>query len=76
MGAAVLVTLGVLLLLHQLLVFRFHQGLPVLLIVIGLVLYLGRSASTTGHIEPYQPQPPISTPPPPPANQQGPEVKA
>ena len=76
MGAAILVTLGVLILLDQLGTFRFGEGLPVLLIVIGLVLYLGRSASTEGHIEPNPPQPPGITPPPPPpvADQQGPEV--
>jgi hypothetical protein len=74
MGAAILITLGILFLLDQLWIFHFREGFPVLLIVIGLVLYLGRSASTEGHIEPYPPQPPGTTPPPPAADQQGPEV--
>jgi hypothetical protein len=75
MGPAILITLGILFLLDQLWVFRFDQGFPVLLIVIGLIMYLGRSASTEGHIEPSQQQPPGTLPPPPPAaGQQGPEV--
>jgi len=74
MGAAILVTLGILFLLDRLWIFRFGEGFPVLLIVIGLVMYLGRSASTEGHIEPYPPQPPATTPPAPPVDQQGPEV--
>lgn len=76
MGAAILITLGVLFLLNEFWIFRFDQTFPVLLIVIGVVMYLGRSASTEGHIEPYRPQPPGSMPPPPPvANPQGPEVR-
>lgn len=75
MGAAILVTLGVLFLLQEFWILRFGQSFPILLIVIGVVLYLSRSASTEGHIEPYQPQPPLAPPPPPPAsNPQGPEV--
>lgn len=75
MGAAVLVTLGVLFLLDELWSFRFGETFPVLLIVIGLVMYLGRSASTEGHIEPYAPQPPAGPPPPPQApNTPGSEV--
>lgn len=75
MGPAILITVGILFLLDQLGTFSFGEGFPVLLIVIGLVMYLGRSASTEGHIEPNPPQPPRITPPPPPvADQQGPEV--
>ncbi len=77
MGPAVLITLGILFLLDQFFVLRFHDSFPVLLIVIGLVLYLGRTASMDGHVEPYLPQPPQSTPPPPPGvnpQDQGPEV--
>lgn len=75
MGAAILITLGILFLLNEFGVYEFGQTFPVLLIVIGVVMYLSRSASTEGHIEPYPPQPPGSTPPPPPAtNPQGPEV--
>ncbi len=77
MGPAVLITLGILFLLDQFFVLRFHDSFPVLLIVIGLVLYLGRTASMDGHLEPYPPKPPQSTPPPPPGvnpQDQGPEV--
>lgn len=74
MGAAILITLGILFLLDQLGTFGFGEGFPVLLIVIGVVMYLGRSASTEGHIEPHPPQPPGTTPPPPAVDQQGPEV--
>src|SRR5258708_1868031 len=75
MGAAVLITLGGLVLLGGLHVFPFHERFPVLLIVIGLVLYLGRSASTEGHIDPYAASGPVPPPPPPAAgDQHGPEV--
>jgi len=75
MGAAVLITLGVLFLLQELWIVRFGQSFPILLIVIGVVLYLSRSAPTEGHIEPYPPQPPVGPPPPPPAvNAPGSEV--
>jgi hypothetical protein len=75
MGAAVLITLGVLFLLQELWIFPFGRSFPVLFIVIGVVMYLSRSASTEGHIEPYQPQPPAGPPPPPPAiNPPGSEV--
>lgn len=49
MGPAVLVTLGVLLLLSEFHVARFHYTWPVILIVIGLVKVLIASASTEGH---------------------------
>lgn len=63
MGAAVLITLGVLFLLQELSSIHFHQSFPALLIVIGVVIYLGRSASTEGHVQPIAPG---MTPPPPP----------
>ncbi len=73
MGAAVLVTLGVLFLLEEFSPIRFHETWPVLLIVIGLFMYLGHSASIAGHMDP-----PVAggsvPPPPPPVNSQGPEV--
>ena len=52
MGAAVLITLGVLFLLSAWAHIRFHNTFPVLLIVIGVVLFLRSSAPTTGHIPP------------------------
>jgi hypothetical protein len=73
MGAAILVTLGVLLLIDELTRLDFWQVFPALLIVIGLMLYLGRVASTEGHLQP--PRPVVPVPPPPVAgNQPGPEV--
>lgn len=79
MGAAILITLGVLFLLSELHVLYFRQGFPLLLIVIGVVLYLSRSAPIEGHIEPYRAQPPRipqtpAAPAPPADSQQGPEV--
>ncbi|HEY6307854.1 MAG TPA: hypothetical protein VI488_15485 [Candidatus Angelobacter sp.] len=74
MGAAVLITLGVLFLLAEFWVIPFHQSVPVLLIVIGLMLYLGRSASTEGHIQPPNAAGMLPPPPPIPRDQHGPEV--
>jgi hypothetical protein len=75
MGAAVLITLGVLFLIQELTYVRFEETFPALLIVIGVMLFLGRSASTEGHVQPPQAMTPM-TPPPPPVtgNQPGPEV--
>jgi Domain of unknown function (DUF5668) len=53
-GAALLVTLGILFLLHEYLRISFHQTWPALLIVTGLLIYAGHAASTQGHIEPYR----------------------
>ena len=52
MGAAVLITLGVLFLMDSYDIIRFDQGLPVLLLVIGGVLLVSRTGSTEGHIQP------------------------
>jgi hypothetical protein len=75
MGAVILITLGVLALLGEFWIIHFRQGFAVFLIVMGIMLYLGRSASTEGHIEPL-PLGPGSSPPPPPiaSGQHGPEV--
>jgi hypothetical protein len=76
MAPAVLVTLGVLFMLHE---FRgpahvpFHRTFPVLFIVIGAVLIIRRTASGEGHYVP--PPPPGVNPPSPPAlsgNEQNP----
>jgi hypothetical protein len=74
MGAAVLITLGVLFLLNNLYVVRFGESFPALLIVIGLMMYLGRSASIEGHIQPARASAAIPPPPPIPGGQHGPEV--
>lgn len=52
MGATVLITLGTLFLLSTFAHIRFHYTWPVILIVIGVVLFLRSSGSTTGHISP------------------------
>jgi hypothetical protein len=77
MGAAVLITLGVLFLLDSYSVIRFDQGLPALLLVIGGVLLVSRTGSTEGHIQPgwiagsvSQPWPTTSATAAPPPSQQ------
>jgi hypothetical protein len=52
MGAAVLITIGVLFLLDRNTHFHFHQSFPILLLVIGCVLLVSRSGSTEGHVNP------------------------
>jgi hypothetical protein len=74
MGAAVLITLGVLFLIGEFTYLRFGETFPALLIVIGLVLYMGRSASTEGHVQPPQAIVPVPPPPPVASDQPGPEV--
>jgi hypothetical protein len=74
MGSAVLITLGVLFLLEELTYLRFDETFPALLIVIGVMLFLGRSASTEGHVQPSRAGVPIAPPPPVAGNQPGPEV--
>lgn len=65
MGAAVLTTIGVISLLgtygHG-----WDRGWPILLIVIGLVMILQRSASSAGHVDYYPPSgtDSVSSPPP------------
>ncbi len=66
LGAAILITLGILFLLSNLTSVSFDDSWPALLIVIGVFIYLGRAASTEGHIPPYYAAPPIGTVPPPP----------
>lgn len=63
MGAAMLITLGVLFMLHFWAHIRFHNTVPVILIVIGMMLFLRSSGSTTGHIPPGTP---VAGPPAPP----------
>jgi Domain of unknown function (DUF5668) len=88
MGAAIVITVGVLLLLDQNGIVQFHQSWPVLLLVIGAFTFMSHAASTENHIEPYVAPAPVyappptwnatSPPPPPPAAppQNDPEVKA
>jgi hypothetical protein len=64
MGAAVLITLGVLFLLDSYHIIRFDQGLPALLLVIGGVMLICRTGSAEGHIQPGWVQGPIAQAPP------------
>jgi hypothetical protein len=75
MGAAVLITLGVLFLLNEFYIVRFDASFPALLIVIGLILYLGRTASMEGHIQAASAAGTVPPPPPTAGDQHGPEVK-
>jgi hypothetical protein len=52
MGAAVLITLGVLFLLENYGVAPFDRSFPILLLVIGSILLISRTGSTEGHIDP------------------------
>ena len=81
MGAAVLITLGVLFLMDSYHIIQFDQALPALLLVVGGVLLVSRTGSTAGHIQPgwiagsvaqppVQPSPTSTTAPPPPPSQQ------
>ena len=54
MGAAILITIGVLFLVEKIWYIGFGESWPALLIVIGLFMYLGNSAPTDGHRDPYE----------------------
>jgi len=83
MGPAILITLGVLFLLHQMRggVFDFGNTWPVLLMVTGLLLLASSLAPRDGHIEPVRPVtaptpappavPPTAPPPQAPYSSQG-----
>lgn len=63
MGAAILITLGVLFLLENYDVVRFDSSVPVLLLVIGCMLLVARTGSTDGHVQPGWIQGPAAPPP-------------
>lgn len=89
MGAAILITLGVLFLLENYGVVPFERSFPVLLLVIGSVLLISRTGSIEGHVDPawhagaavppaISPQPWTTTgvgAPPPAADPNDPQVK-
>ena len=52
MGGAILITLGVLFMLEEYRFIPFDRTWPVLLIVIGVLSYATRTASTEGHRQP------------------------
>lgn len=78
-GGVILVTLGVLFLLEEYRIAPFDNTWPVLLIVIGLLSFASRNASTDGHIQPFGLG--NQSPPPPPEQNDprqsnpGPEVR-
>lgn len=53
MGAAILITLGVLFMLQEYMYIRFERTWPVILLVIGVMSLISRTASTEGHVQPY-----------------------
>jgi hypothetical protein len=61
MGAAILITLGVLFLLENYGVVPFERSFPVLLLVIGAILLISRTGSMEGHVNPpvYVPPAPV-----------------
>jgi len=63
MGAALLITVGVLALLHTSGIVRINESIPVLFLVIGGVLLISRTGSTEGHVQPGWIQGPIAPPP-------------
>ena len=63
MGAAVLVTLGILFLLDSNGIIWFGQTWPVLLLVIGAFIFLTHSASTENHVDPYAGRAAMNAPP-------------
>ena len=64
MAPAILITLGVLFMLHEFHVAGFGRTWPIVLIVIGLVKVLASSASKEGHVDgvAVAPLPPAGTP--------------
>jgi hypothetical protein len=64
MGPAVLITIGVLFLLHEMRgdFFDFSNTYPFILIVIGAIMLASSMAPATGHIDP-SPMPPNPPPP-------------
>jgi hypothetical protein len=64
MGPAVVITVGVLFLFHQMRggAFDFGNTYPLILIVIGVILLASSIAPTTGHIEAMMAPPPTAPP--------------
>jgi len=57
LGPVMLITLGVLFLIHQYTMYGIGRTWPVFLIVIGVVLLLQRKAPMTGHVDVSQASP-------------------
>jgi len=63
LGAAILITLGVLFLLDVNDLVDMGKSFPVIFLVIGAFIFLGRTASTEGHTQPYRALPAVNLPP-------------
>jgi hypothetical protein len=65
MGPAVLITIGVLFLLHEVRgdIFDFGNTYPFILIVIGAIMLASSMAPMTGHIDSMTAPPPSTVPP-------------
>jgi hypothetical protein len=65
MGPAVLITIGVLFLLHEVRgdIFDFGNTYPFILIVIGAIMLASSMAPMTGHIDSMTAPPPPTVPP-------------
>lgn len=63
MGAAILITIGVLFLLQEYWYIRFDRTWPVILLVIGVMSLISRTASSEGHMQPYWQGGPATPPP-------------
>jgi len=76
-GPVIVITIGILFLLHQVHggVFDFGNTWPVILVVLGLLYLASSMVSRDGHIEPPPippvPRPPVVPPPPAPPSSQG-----
>ena len=68
-GPAIVITIGVLFLLHETQGghFDFRNTWPLILLVIGLLQLASAFASREGHVDPQSPVPVMPTPPAPPA---------
>jgi len=66
MGAAILITLGVIFLIDSYHMARGGRAFPILLLVIGCMLMLQRTGSTEGHVNPGWTAGQIPPPPAPP----------
>lgn len=88
MGAVILITVGILFLLDNNHVVRFDRTFPIIPLVIGCVLLVARTGSMEGHVNPgagttavlpQNPAPPqwpgAQVAPPPPPEQNDPQVK-
>ncbi len=73
MGPAMVLTTGILFLLHSMDIADLNRTWPAWILVVGIVKLLQSSASSAGHVGPLPPAPPAAAPPtPPPTSTPGP----